>query len=107
MLTGTVALKEDELQFISNEAGDVPADNPGGLGLYFRDTRFLNRFELSVNGYKPLFLSNSANKHYIATFQCINPLSYFQMESESSDKRSVFGVAGSSLGKDCTNVSAS
>jgi len=73
MLTGTVALKEDELQFISNEAGDVPADNPSGLGLYFRDTRFLNRFELSVNGYKPLFLSNSANKHYIATFQCINP----------------------------------
>ncbi|MGI8825967.1 MAG: amylo-alpha-1,6-glucosidase [Chloroflexota bacterium] len=73
MLTGAVALKENDLQFISNEAGDVPRENQGGLGLYFRDTRFLSQFELSVNGIKPLFLSNSVNKHYIATFQFINP----------------------------------
>src|SRR6266536_3138423 len=73
MLTGAVALKEDELQFITNQSGDVPGDDPAGLGLYFQDTRFLNRFELSVNGTKPLFLSNSVNKHYIATFQYINP----------------------------------
>ncbi|HEX6506484.1 MAG TPA: amylo-alpha-1,6-glucosidase [Chloroflexota bacterium] len=73
MLTGTVALKEDDLQFISTETGDVPADNPSGLGLYYQDTRFLNRFELTVNGFKPVFLSHSANKHYIATFQAINP----------------------------------
>lgn len=73
MLTGAVALKEDALQFVSNEAGDIPADNPGGLGLYFQDTRFLNKFELSINGIKPLFLSNTANQHYIATFQFINP----------------------------------
>lgn len=73
MLTGTVALKEDDLQFISSESGDVLADNPGGLGLYHRDTRFLNRFELTVNGFKPVFLSHSVNKHYIATFQSVNP----------------------------------
>ena len=73
MLTGAVALKEDDLQFISNQAGDVPADNPDGLGLYYRDTRFLNRFELTVNGLKPVFLSHSVNKHYIATFQFVNP----------------------------------
>ncbi|GAC1462877.1 MAG: glycogen debranching N-terminal domain-containing protein [Chloroflexota bacterium] len=73
MLTGAVALKEDDLQFISNESGDVPSDNRNGLGLYFHDTRFLNRFELFVNGARPVFLSNSANKHYIATFQAINP----------------------------------
>lgn len=73
MLTGAIALKEDGLQFISNQAGDIPADNPGGFGLYYHDTRFLNRFELTVNGAKPVFLSNAANKHYIATFQFINP----------------------------------
>jgi glycogen debranching enzyme len=73
MLTGTVALKEDDLQFISTESGDVLSDNPGGLGLYHQDTRFLNRFELTVNGFKPVFLSHSANKHYIATFQSVNP----------------------------------
>jgi glycogen debranching enzyme len=73
MLTGAVALKEDDLQFISNQAGDVPAHNPGGLGLYFRDTRYLNRFEMLVNGMQPVFLSNSVEKHYIATFQFVNP----------------------------------
>jgi len=73
VLTGAVALKEDDLQFISNESGDVPSDNRNGLGLYFHDTRFLNRFELFVSGARPVFLSNSANKHYIATFQAINP----------------------------------
>jgi glycogen debranching enzyme len=73
MLTGAIALKEDGLQFISDQSGDVPADNPGEFGLYYTDTRFLNRFELRVNGQKPIFLSNAANKHYIATFQFVNP----------------------------------
>src|SRR5437660_3388068 len=73
MLTGSVALKEDDLQFISTQSGDVLANNPDGLGLYHQDTRFLNRFELTVNGFKPVFLSRSMNKHYIATFQCVNP----------------------------------
>ncbi len=73
MLTGSVALKEDDLQFISTQSGDVLADNPNGLGLYHQDTRFLNRFELTVNGFKPVFLSHSMNKHYIATFQSVNP----------------------------------
>lgn len=73
MLTGAVALKEDDLQFISTESGDVLADNPGGLGLYHRDTRFLNRFELTVSGFKPVFLAHSLDTHYIATFQSVNP----------------------------------
>lgn len=73
MLTGAVALKEDDVQFVSNEAGDVPANDRDGLGLYYRDTRFLNRFELTINGVKPLFLSNSIARGYIATFQFINP----------------------------------
>ncbi len=73
MFTGAIALKEDDLQFISDRAGDIPAENPDGLGLYYRDTRFLNRFELFVNGTKPVFLSSTANKHYIATFQYVNP----------------------------------
>ncbi|MGH2443874.1 MAG: amylo-alpha-1,6-glucosidase, partial [Chloroflexota bacterium] len=73
MLTGAVALKEDDLQFISGEAGDIPAENPGDMGMYYRDTRFLNRYELTINDHPPVFLSNTATKHYIATFQYINP----------------------------------
>jgi glycogen debranching enzyme len=73
MLTGAVALKEDVLQFVSDPMGDIPSDNPSSLGLYYQDTRFLSRFELTVEGTKPIFLSSSTNKHYIATFQYVNP----------------------------------
>lgn len=73
MLNGAVALKEDDVQLVTDQSGDVPPDNPGGFGLYTRDTRFLSRFDLTVNGRKPLFLSNSVTKHYIATFQAVNP----------------------------------
>src|SRR5579864_525322 len=72
MLTGAIALKEDDLQFISDQSGDIPSDNPGDLGLYYRDTRFLNRFELTINGFKPVFLSSTTSKHYIASFQFVN-----------------------------------
>ncbi|MGH2447043.1 MAG: amylo-alpha-1,6-glucosidase [Chloroflexota bacterium] len=72
MLTGSVALKEDQLQFISNPAGDVCA-NGDGLGLYLHDTRFLSRLELVINGWKPIPISSTGRKHYIATFQLINP----------------------------------
>lgn len=73
MLTSSVVLKEDDLQFISDQSGDVRENDNSGFGLYLQDTRFLNRFELFINGQRPLFLSNSVNKHYIATFQAINP----------------------------------
>lgn len=73
MLAGTVALKEDSLQFVSDSSGNVPAENPGGLGLYFLDTRFLSEFALTVNGQEPLCLSHSTDKQYIATFQAVNP----------------------------------
>lgn len=73
MITDAIALKEDQVQFVTNQSGDIPLENPEGYGLYYQDTRFLSRFELTVNGQKPVFLSNSVTKHYIATFQFINP----------------------------------
>lgn len=72
MVNGAVALKEDDVQFLSDSAGDVPAANRYGYGLYSRDTRFLSRFDLTVNGRKPIPLSHTVNRHYIATFQAVN-----------------------------------
>jgi glycogen debranching enzyme len=73
MLTGAVALKEDDLQFVSDPIGDIPPENPANLGLYYQDTRFLSLYDLKIEGAKPIFLSSSTNKHYIATFQYVNP----------------------------------
>ncbi len=73
MLIGAVALKEDDLQFVTNAAGDILPGDSAGFGLYYRDTRFLSTFDLAVAGQKPLTVSHNASKHYIATFQYINP----------------------------------
>jgi glycogen debranching enzyme len=73
MLIGAVALKEDDVQFVTNAAGDIPPDDTAGFGLYYRDTRFLSVFDLRIAGRKPLSISHNASKHYIATFQDINP----------------------------------
>jgi glycogen debranching enzyme len=73
MLTGAVALKEDDLQFVCDPIGDIPPDNTSNLGLYYQDTRFLSVYDLKLEGSKPIFLSSSTNKHYIATFQYVNP----------------------------------
>lgn len=74
MLIGAVVLKEDDVQFVTNAAGDILPGDSAGFGLYYRDTRFLNVFDLSVAGRKPLAVSHNASKHYIATFQEINPV---------------------------------
>lgn len=73
MLIGAVALKEDDVQFVTNAAGDILAGDSAGFGLYYRDTRFLSVFDLTIAGQKPLTVSHNASKHYIATFQDINP----------------------------------
>jgi glycogen debranching enzyme len=68
-----VVLKENHIQVVTNELGDIPMGNAEGLGLYYFDTRYLSTYELRVNGLAPLYLSHSAERDYIATFQYVNP----------------------------------
>ncbi len=67
-----VALKEDQLQLVTDVFGDIPSGNADGLGLYMRDTRYLSAFELKIDGRSPIYLSHSAERNYIATFQFVN-----------------------------------
>ena len=62
----------DGLTFMfSNEAGDVPRNSIGGL--VRADTRFINRWELTVNGQPLLVLSSGTVDHYSAAFFLSNP----------------------------------
>ena len=58
----TLVLKCDELYMLCDESGDVfqasGAERPRGLGLFWRDTRFLSRYELAINGERPVPLSS-------------------------------------------------
>src|SRR5437899_8316936 len=57
-------IKHDRAFFISDRFGDVPEENSAALGLYFRDTRFLSRLELTVNDIRPLLLHSSTERNY-------------------------------------------
>ncbi len=41
-------IKHDRSFFLADRYGDVPEENEAALGLYYQDTRFLSRLELSV-----------------------------------------------------------
>jgi len=64
-------IKEGELFMLSELNGDIGRDNEQGHGLYAQDTRFLSRFELEVDGAKPVLLSSAGDKSYVASFRLI------------------------------------
>lgn len=65
-LDGTVILVEGAAFAISDPGGDIM---PGGpQGLFLRDTRFLSRYECSVNGARPEHLAIVHEDPFSATF---------------------------------------
>lgn len=58
----TQVIKADDVFLLTDERGDIPAGAPGGLGLFTRDTRFLSRFELRLNGSPLLALTAEAER---------------------------------------------
>src|SRR5438445_9715831 len=63
---GTVTLVEGPAFCISGRSGDMAPGSPQGL--FFRDTRFLSRLELRVNGHLPEPLAAEAMDPFSATF---------------------------------------
>ncbi|CAM3002642.1 amylo-alpha-1,6-glucosidase [Paenibacillus sediminis] len=62
-------IKEGDLFLLSQTNGDITGNNEGGHGLYTKDTRFLSRMEIFVDGEKPTLLSSTANRSYVASFR--------------------------------------
>src|SRR5579862_8221202 len=65
-LDGTVTLVQGSAFCISGRSGDVYRDT--AQGLIFRDTRFLSRCELRVNGTQPEPLAASTINPFSATY---------------------------------------
>ncbi|ALS20411.1 amylo-alpha-1,6-glucosidase [Paenibacillus naphthalenovorans] len=62
-------IKEGDLFFLTDKNGELTENNEKGYGLYTKDTRFLSRMELFVDGEKPSLLSSSANRSYFASIR--------------------------------------
>lgn len=65
-------LKENELFIVCDAAGDIRALSREGQGLYFRDTRFLSMFELSIEDIQLYLLSSAGDQSFMGNLQFAN-----------------------------------
>lgn len=74
----TLTVKDDDLFLVTDTMGNISgcslADggNPS-MGLFCRDTRFLSRLELQIDGRSPVLLSSTAEKGFAVSVLCTNP----------------------------------
>ena len=75
----TLTLKDDDLFLITDTLGNISdlSCRLGGIedsmGLFCRDTRFLSRLELQIDGRSPIAFSSTAHKGFAMTVLCANP----------------------------------
>ncbi len=69
-LAGVVVLKRRDLMLLSDARGDIRPD-PHGLGMYRGDTRVLSRYELRLNGERPVALPSGGAEAEV--LQLTNP----------------------------------
>ena len=57
-----LGVKEGELFLYSNKRGDLTDRKDFGLGLYYKDTRFLSHLSMTISGREPVLLSSSSER---------------------------------------------
>jgi glycogen debranching enzyme len=70
--TPRLAVKEGDLFLYSDGLGQAPGSEDSVLGLYYRDTRYLSRHELTIAGRQPVLLSSTAERGYASTVELTN-----------------------------------
>lgn len=69
----TLAVKEGEIFLYSDTRGNLTDARDYGLGLYYKDSRFLSLFSMKVAGRDPVLLSSSAERAYMSHVDLTNP----------------------------------
>ena len=97
MLEDRVILKQNDIFVVSDLAGDIPAGNEDGLGLYRSDTRFLSTYELRVNGRKlRLILEDSGydpKRAVLASQKMVERDKIFAMVGPMGSPKEIIAVA--------------
>jgi glycogen debranching enzyme len=68
-------IKHDRVFLCCDRFGDIPKGNTAALGLYFMDTRFLDQYELRIDGDQPIFLHAEADRNYSMLVETTQPVS--------------------------------
>ena len=66
------SIKEGDMFLYADAEGNLDAEEAIGAGLYYRDTRFLSDYTLTVDGRAPLLLSTSADRPYASHIDLAN-----------------------------------
>jgi glycogen debranching enzyme len=73
MPTDTISILDGSTFVVSDRRGDVDADPATPHGLFHRDTRFLSRWLLTVDGAAPDVLSTENERYFSAQFFLVPP----------------------------------
>lgn len=65
-------LKEGQVFLVCGADGNIAEPNHDGQGLYWRDTRFLSRFEVDIAGLDPGLLSSAGEHSFMTNLQLAN-----------------------------------
>ncbi|MFB9279377.1 glycogen debranching N-terminal domain-containing protein [Cohnella cellulosilytica] len=65
-------IKENDLFLLTDRGGDITGQEYGH-GLYTKDTRFLSKLTLKINGLRPVVLASGADQNYISQIVLTNP----------------------------------
>jgi glycogen debranching enzyme len=75
----TVTLKDDDLFLVTDTLGNISGAGcrldsmESSMGLFCKDTRFLSRLELQVEGRSPIVFSSTARQGFAMSVLCANP----------------------------------
>ncbi len=67
-----VVIKDEDIFFLAEHDGGVPANNQDGFGLYYHDCRFLDGYELRIAGTVPNPLVATSERGSVAQFVLTN-----------------------------------
>lgn len=85
-LQPTLTLKDDDIFLITDTIGNIScldAEADASLGLFCKDTRFLNRLELQIEGQAPVLLSSTAQQGFALSVLCANPYIENHLKAET------------------------
>src|SRR5215467_2405359 len=72
-MNGTVSILDGSTFLVSSANGDIHAEPNQPEGLFFKDTRHLSLWKLTVNNVKMDVLSTDTIEYYFAQFFCVPP----------------------------------
>ncbi|WHZ25479.1 MAG: Glycogen debranching enzyme [Nitrospira sp.] len=71
-IADAIVLKDENVFFLCEQDGNVPVEEGHAYGLYYHDCRYLNGYELRLDGKPAPALGGSATPGFMGTFELFN-----------------------------------